>query len=90
MWKSRERRNFVENLGDIKIQSKGDDLELVVQFNPDDFNDDFINRPMKWLQAEMLARKAKADDSILLLAEEAHQDWWNKNRQRLIQQFGLQ
>ncbi len=76
-------------MGEIRIQNKGDDLELVVQFNPKDFNDDFINRLMKWLEAEMLARKAKMDDSILFLAEEAHQDWWNKNRQRITQQFGL-
>jgi len=77
-------------MGEIKIQNKGDDLELVVRFSPNDFNDDFINRLMKWLEAEMLARRAKADDSILLLAEEAHQDWWNKNRQRITQKFGLQ
>lgn len=76
-------------MGDINLKRKGEEFELIVRFSPDDFNDDFINRLTKWLQAEMLAGKAQVDDSVLLLAEEAHQEWWNKNKKRITQQFGL-
>ena len=46
---------------------------------------DFIMRLMNRIRLEYLAKKVNFDDSIEILGEEIKLNWWEQNKNRLLQ-----
>jgi len=59
------------------IENKGD--QMILKLNKKAFDDNYLIALVKRLQMESLAQKAGFDSSILSLAEEINQEWWNEN-----------
>lgn len=59
------------------IENKGD--LMILKLNKKGFDENYLIALGKRLQMESLAQKAGFDTSILSIAEEINQEWWNEN-----------
>lgn len=59
------------------IENKGD--QMILKLNKKGFDENYLIALVKRLQMESLAQKAGFDTSILSIAEEINQEWWNEN-----------
>lgn len=59
------------------IENKGD--QMILKLNKKGFDENYLIALVNRLQMESLAQKSGFDSSILNLAEEINQEWWNEN-----------
>jgi hypothetical protein len=59
------------------IENKGD--EMILKLNKKGFDENYLISLVKRLQMESLAQKSGFDSSIMSVAEQINQDWWNEN-----------
>jgi len=52
---------------------------MILKLNKKGFDENYLIALVKRLQMESLAQKAGFDTSILSIAEEINQEWWNEN-----------
>jgi hypothetical protein len=64
------------------IENKGD--QIILKLNKKAFDENYLIALVKRLQMESLAQKAGFDSSILNLAEEINQEWWNENEKEFL------
>ena len=68
----------------ISIQNEPD--RYVISIDKKSIDQDFLLDLLETIQLEQLARKIDFDDSIMDLAEEINANWWQKNKERFIQE----
>jgi len=61
----------------LVIENKGD--QMILKLNKKGFDENYLISLVKRLQMESLAQKSGFDSSIMLVAEQINQDWWNEN-----------
>jgi hypothetical protein len=59
------------------IENKGD--QMILKLNKKGFDENYLISLVKRLQMESLAQKSGFDSSIMSVAEQINQDWWNEN-----------
>lgn len=68
----------------IDIQNQPD--RYIISIDKKAVSQEFMLELLERLQIEQLAKKIDFDDSLMALGEEINANWWQKNKQRLIQQ----
>jgi len=66
----------------LVIENKGD--EMILKLNKKGFDEDYLISLVKRLQMESLAQKSGFNSSILTVAEQINQDWWNENGEKFL------
>lgn len=66
----------------LKLQSTDD--HFLISIDKSFIEKDFIMRLMNRIRIEYLAKKVDFDESIESLGEEIKENWWNKNKERLL------
>ena len=66
----------------LVIENKGD--EMILKLNKKGFDEDYLISLVKRLQMESLAQKSGFNSSILTVAEQINQDWWNENGENFL------
>jgi len=66
----------------VAIANKGD--KLVLTLNRKAFGKDYLIALVKRLQLEELAQKSGFTDSVESIADELHQQWWDKNAEDFL------
>ena len=64
------------------IENKGD--QMVLKLNKKGFDENYLISLVKRLQLESLAQKADFDSSIMNIAEQINQDWWDANGEKFL------
>jgi len=64
-------------MDNLVIENKGD--QMVLKLNKKGFDDNYLISLVKRLQMEGLAQKSEFNSSILSIAEQINQDWWDEN-----------
>lgn len=64
------------------IENKGD--QMILKLNKKGFDENYLIALVKRLQMESLAQKSGFDSSILNVAEEINQTWWNENGDQFL------
>jgi len=64
------------------IENKGD--QMILKLNKKGFDENYLIALVKRLQMESLAQKSGYDDSIMNIAEEINQKWWNENGEEFL------
>jgi hypothetical protein len=64
----------IENIGD----------QMVLKLNKKGFDENYLISLVKRLQLESLAQKSGFNSTILSLAEQINQDWWNENGETFL------
>ena len=66
----------------LVIENKGN--EMILKLNKKGFDEDYLISLVKRLQMESLAQKSGFNSSILTVAEQINQDWWNENGEKFL------
>jgi hypothetical protein len=66
------------------IENKGD--QMVLKLYKKGFDDNYLISLVKRLQIESLAQKSGFNSSILSVAEQINQDWWNENGETFLKE----
>ena len=66
----------------LVIENKGD--EMILKLNKKGFDENYLISLVKRLQMESLAQKSGFNSSILTVAEQINQDWWNENGEKFL------
>ena len=69
-------------MDNLVIENKGD--QMVLKLNKKGFDDNYLISLVKRLQLESLAQKSGFNSSILSVAEQINQDWWDKNGEKFL------
>lgn len=69
-------------MDNLIIENKGD--QMVLKLNKKGFDENYLISLIKRLQLESLAQKADFDSSILNIAEQINQDWWEENGEKFL------
>lgn len=69
-------------MDNLIIENEGD--QIVLKLNKKGFDENYLISMVKRLQLESLAQKADFDSSILNIAEEINQDWWDENGEKFL------
>ena len=64
------------------IENKGD--EMILKLNKKGFDENYLISLVKRLQMESLAQKSGFNSSIMSVAEQINQDWWNENGEKFL------
>ena len=64
------------------IENKGD--QMILTLNKKAFDKNYLISLIKRLQLESFAQKANFDSSILNIAEQINQDWWDANGEKFL------
>jgi hypothetical protein len=64
----------IENLGD----------QMILRLNKKGFDEQYLISLVKRLQIESLAQKSGFNSSILKIAEQINQDWWDENEEKFL------
>lgn len=77
-------RKFAENnsMENLVIENKGN--QMIFKLNKKSFDESYLISLVKRLQLESLAQKSGFNSSILDVAEEINQDWWNENGEKFL------
>ncbi|MFN4257065.1 MAG: hypothetical protein ACK4Q5_18855 [Saprospiraceae bacterium] len=74
-------------MGEIHVSLKGQKINI--EFNKADFNYEFWNRLFLRLQLEYISEKSQMTQAQAAeLAEEAENDWWNREGKTWLQSLG--
>jgi hypothetical protein len=68
----------------LVIENKGD--QMVLKLNKKGFDDNYLISLVKRLQLESLVQKSGFNSSILNVAEQINQDWWDENGQKFLEE----
>ena len=60
------------------------DNKFLITVDSDVVNKEFIMQMIEGLQREYLAQKINFTEDITTTGETIKEDWWNKNKQRLL------
>ncbi|MEI8366594.1 MAG: hypothetical protein WCF65_09290 [Parachlamydiaceae bacterium] len=71
-------------MDNLVIENKGD--QMVLKLNKKGFDDKYLISLVKRLQMESLAQKSRLNSSILSIAEQINQDWWDENGQKFLEE----
>jgi len=71
-------------MDNLVIENKGD--QMVLKLNKKGFDDNYLISLVKRLQLESLAQKSGFNSSILSIAEQINQDWWDENGQKFLEE----
>jgi hypothetical protein len=66
------------------IENKGD--EMILKLNKKGFDENYLISLVKRLQMESLAQKSGFNSTILGVAEQINQDWWNENGEDFLKE----
>ena len=69
-------------MDNLIIENKGD--QMVLKLNKKGFDENYLISLVKRLQLESLAQKADFDSSIMNIAEQINQDWWDANGEKFL------
>lgn len=69
-------------MDNLVIENKGD--QMVLKLNKKGFDDNYLISLVKRLQLESLAQKSGFNSSILSIAEQINQDWWDENGEKFL------
>jgi len=69
-------------MDNLVIENKGD--QMVLKLNKKGFDDNYLISLVKRLQLESLAQKSGFNSSILSVAEQINQDWWDENGEKFL------
>lgn len=69
-------------MDNLVIENKGD--QMVLKLNKKGFDDNYLISLVKRLQLESLAQKSGFNSSILSVAEQINQDWWDENGEMFL------
>jgi len=64
------------------IENKGD--QMILKLNKKGFDENYLISLVKRLQMESLAQKSGFNSSIMSVAEQINQDWWNENGENFL------
>ena len=64
------------------IENKGD--QMILKLNKKGFDENYLISLVKRLQMESLAQKSGFNSSIMSVAEQINQDWWNENGDKFL------
>lgn len=65
------------------IENTGD--QMILKLNKKGFDESYLISLVKSLQMECLAQKSGFTPSILNIAEQINQDWWNENGEKFLE-----
>ena len=68
----------------LKLQAT--DEQFLISIDKSAIDKEFLLRLMNRLRVEYLAKSVDFDESIETLGEEIKSDWWDKNKDRLLNQ----
>ena len=71
-------------MDNLVIENKGD--QMVLKLNKKGFDDNYLISLVKRLQLESLAQKSGFNSSILSVAEQINQDWWDENGEKFLKE----
>ncbi len=71
-------------MDNLVIENKGD--QMVLKLNKKGFDDNYLISLVKRLQMESLAQKSGFNSSILSVAEQINQDWWDENGEKFLKE----
>jgi len=66
----------------LVIENKGN--QMILKLNKKGFDENYLIALVKRLQMESLSQKSGFNSSILSIAEQINQDWWNENGERFL------
>ncbi|MDP2337590.1 MAG: hypothetical protein Q8N05_14320 [Bacteroidota bacterium] len=69
-------------MDNLIIENKGD--QMVLKLNKKGFDENYLISLIKRLQVESLAQKSGFNSSILSIAEQINQDWWDENGEKFL------
>ena len=69
-------------MDNLVIENKGD--QMVLKLNKKGFDENYLISLVKRLQMESLAQKSGFNSTILSVAEQINQDWWNENGETFL------
>lgn len=69
-------------MDNLIIENTGD--QMVLKLNKKGFDENYLIALVKRLQVESLAQKSGFNSSILSVAEQINQDWWNENGENFL------
>jgi len=64
------------------IENKGD--QMILKLNKKGFDENYLISLVKRLQMESLAQKSGFNSSILKVAEQINQEWWDENGEKFL------
>ena len=71
-------------MDNLIIENKGD--QMILKLNKKGFDENYLISLVKRLQIESLARKSGFSSTILGVAEQINQDWWNENGEEFLKE----
>ena len=71
-------------MDNLIIEIKGD--QMILKLNKKGFDENYLISLVKRLQIESLARKSGFSSTILGVAEQINQDWWNENGEEFLKE----
>ena len=66
----------------LVIENKGD--QMILKLNKKGFDENYLISLVKRLQMESLAQKSGFNSSIMSVAEQINQDWWDENSEKFL------
>lgn len=69
-------------MDNLIIENEGD--QVVLKLNKKGFDENYLISLIKRLQLESLAQKSDFNSSILNIAEQINQDWWDENGEKFL------
>lgn len=66
----------------LVIENKGS--QMILRLNKKGFDEDYLLSLVRRLQVEELAQKSNFKSSILSIAEQINQEWWEKNGEQFL------
>jgi len=69
-------------MDNLVIENKGN--QMIFKLNKKSFDENYLISLVKRLQMESLAQKSGFSASILNVAEEINQAWWNENGEKFL------
>jgi len=69
-------------MDNLVIENKGN--QMIFKLNKKSFDENYLISLVKRLQMESLTQKSGFSASILNVAEEINQDWWNENGEKFL------
>ena len=69
-------------MDNLIIENKGD--QMILTLNKKAFDKNYLISLIKRLQLESFAQKANFDSSILNIAGQINQDWWDDNGEKFL------
>ena len=69
-------------MSSLTIENTGD--EMLIRFNRDTFNNEYLLSLLKRLEVESTAQTAQFSDDIKKLADEIDTGWWERNKDSFL------